>query len=70
VWGQGVANNSLPVLAQLKSWSEKTQLQVTTQSALGKAVGDLASNWTKLERDAKAGYLPIDNNRKHATFSK
>jgi hypothetical protein len=70
VWGQGVANNSLPVLAQLKSWSEKTQPQVTTQSALGKAVGELASNWTKFERDAEAGYLPIDNNRKHATYSK
>lgn len=53
----------LPVLAELKSWLEKTQPQVTTQSALGKAVGYLASNWSKLERYTKAGFLPIDNNR-------
>jgi hypothetical protein len=67
VWGQGAASNSLPVLAQLKSWPEKTQPQVTTQSALGKAVGDLASNWTKLEQCVEADYLPINNNRKRAT---
>jgi hypothetical protein len=53
----------LPVLAELKSWLEKTHPQVTTQSALGKAVGYLASNWSKLERYTEAGFLPIDNNR-------
>lgn len=41
---------SLPLLAQLNSWVEKTQPQVTTQNALGKAIGYLASNWSKLER--------------------
>lgn len=29
---------SLPILAQLKSWLDKTQSQVTPQSVLGKAV--------------------------------
>ncbi|WP_426811598.1 IS66 family transposase [Pseudomonas sp. WOUb67] len=53
---------SLPLLAQLKSWVEKTQPQVTTQSALGKAIGYLASNWSKLERYIEHGCLPIDNN--------
>ncbi|EGH13150.1 ISPsy5, transposase, partial [Pseudomonas amygdali pv. morsprunorum str. M302280] len=32
----------LAVLAQLKSWLDKTQSQVTPQSVLGKAVGYLA----------------------------
>ena len=58
----GRHERSLPVLAQLKSWMEKTQPQVTAQNALGKAVGYLASNWNKLERYVEQGYLPIDNN--------
>ena len=41
---------------------EKTQPQVTSQNALGKAIGYPASNWNKLERYVKEGYLPIDNN--------
>lgn len=53
---------SVPLLSQLKSWVEKTQPQVTTQNALGKAIGYLASNWSKLERYIELGYLPIDNN--------
>ncbi|MGV8916589.1 MAG: IS66 family transposase [Pseudomonas sp.] len=53
---------SLPLLTQLRAWLEKTQPQVTTQNALGKAVGYLASNWNKLVRYTEAGYLPIDNN--------
>lgn len=53
---------SVPLLTQLKSWVEKTQPQVTTQNALGKAIGYLASNWNKLERYVEHGYLPIDNN--------
>ena len=42
----GRHDRSLSVLAQLKSWMEKTQPQVTTQNALGRAIG----------------YLPIYNN--------
>ncbi len=53
---------SQPVLAQLKSWTEKTQPQVTSQNALGKAMDYLASNWSKLERYVEHGDLPIDNN--------
>ncbi|AJE22284.1 IS66 family transposase [Azotobacter chroococcum] len=55
--------HSLPVLAQLKSWLDKTLSQVTTQTALGKAVNYLAGNWSRLIRYTEAGYLPIDNNR-------
>lgn len=58
----GHQEKSLPILAQLKSWLDKTQSQVTPQSVLGKAVNYLASNWSRLERYAEAGFLPIDNN--------
>ncbi|WP_122574657.1 IS66 family transposase, partial [Pseudomonas viridiflava] len=54
--------HSLPILAQLKSWIDKTQSQVTAQNALGKAISYLASNWSKLERYVEEGYLPLDNN--------
>lgn len=59
----GRQEKNLPTLAQLKSWLEKTQPQVTSQSTLGKAVNYLVSNWSRLERYAEAGFLPIDNNR-------
>jgi hypothetical protein len=58
----GRHEQSLPILAQLKSWIEKTQPQVTAQNALGKAISYLASNWSKLERYVEEGYLPLDNN--------
>ena len=58
----GRQEKSLPILAQLKSWLDKTQSQVTPQSVLGKAVNYLASNWGRLERYVEAGFLPIDNN--------
>ncbi|POD59611.1 IS66 family transposase [Pseudomonas syringae group genomosp. 3] len=58
----GRQEKSLPELAKLKAWMEKTQPQVTSQSVLGKAVNYLAHNWTRLERYIEAGFLPIDNN--------
>ncbi len=58
----GRHEHSLPILAQLKSWIEKTQPQVTAQNVLGKAISYLASNWSKLERYVEEGYLPLDNN--------
>ncbi|WP_079202260.1 IS66 family transposase [Pseudomonas sp. CC6-YY-74] len=59
---QGRQQHSLPLLAQLKAWLEKTQPQVTAQNALGKAVNYLASNWSRLVRYGEGGNLPIDNN--------
>lgn len=53
---------SLPVLAELRAWWEKTLPLVAPQCALGKAVNYLASNWSTLKRYVEAGYLPIDNN--------
>ncbi|RMU25762.1 IS66 family transposase, partial [Pseudomonas avellanae] len=58
----GRQKKSLPELAKLKAWMEKTQPQVTSQSVLGEAVNYLANNWTRLERYIEAGFLPIDNN--------
>ncbi|MNM83888.1 Transposase IS66 family protein [compost metagenome] len=54
---------SQPILDQLKAWLDKTQPQVATQTALGKAVNYLASNWSRLVRYVEGGNLPIDNNR-------
>jgi hypothetical protein len=58
----GRQEKSLPILAQLKSWLDKTQSQVAPQSVLGKAINYLASNWSRLERYAEACFLPIGNN--------
>lgn len=52
-----------PLLDQLKAWLDKTQPQVAGQTALGKAVNYLASNWSRLVRYVEGGHLPIDNNR-------
>jgi len=54
---------SLPLLGQLKVWLDKTQPQVAGQTALGKALNYLASNWSRLVRYVEGGHLPIDNNR-------
>jgi transposase len=54
---------SQPLLDQLKAWQDKTQPQVAAQTALGKAVNYLASNWSRLVRYVEGGHLPIDNNR-------
>ncbi|MBD1602019.1 IS66 family transposase [Pseudomonas typographi] len=56
-------SRSVPVLEQLKRWLDKTQPNTLPQTALGKAVNYLASNWTKLERYVEGGHLPMDNNR-------
>ncbi|NWB89458.1 IS66 family transposase, partial [Pseudomonas gingeri] len=58
----GRQEKSLPILTQLKSWLEKSQPQVTTQSPLGKAISYMASNWGWLLRYVETGFLPIDNN--------
>lgn len=52
----GRQEKSLPILAQLKSWLDKTESQVTPQSVLGKAVNYPANNWSRLERYVEAGF--------------
>ena len=55
--------HSLPVLAQLRAWLDKTRPQVVPSLALGKALAYLDKYWSKLTRYVERGDLPIDNNR-------
>ena len=54
---------SLPVLAELREWLEKTRPAVVPGSALGKALSYMHDYWEKLIRYVERGDLPIDNNR-------
>lgn len=54
---------SVPVLAQLRAWLDKTRPQVVPSLALGKALAYLDKYWSKLTRYVERGDLPIDNNR-------
>ena len=55
--------DSLPVLAQLQAWLQKTQPGVTPRSALGTALAYMGNLWSGLTRYTERGDLPIDNNR-------
>lgn len=54
---------SLPVLANIHAWLDKTQPVVTPKSALGTALTYLRNCWPMLIRYTERGDLPIDNNR-------
>ena len=54
---------SLPVLAELREWLDKTRPAVVPQSVLGKALSYMHDYWGKLIRYTERGDLPIDNNR-------
>ena len=54
---------SVPVLAELRAWLDKTQPAVLPKSALGMALAYMNKYWDKLTRYTAAGDLPIDNNR-------
>ena len=54
---------SLPILAELRAWLDKTQPAVVPKSALGTALSYMNSYWDKLTRYAEACDLPVDNNR-------
>jgi transposase len=55
--------HSVPVLATLHAWMEKTLPGVTPKSALGSALSYMSDYWTRLTRYTERGDLPIDNNR-------
>ena len=55
--------HSVPALAVLHAWLEKTLPVVTPQSALGTALAYLQKYWSRLTRYTERGDLPIDNNR-------
>jgi transposase len=53
---------SLPVLAALHDWMQKTLPLVTSKSTLGKALTYMSKRWAMLVRYTERGDLPIDNN--------
>lgn len=56
-------HNSVPALAALHDWLQKTLPNVTPKSALGTALAYLQKYWQRLVRYTERGDLPIDNNR-------
>ena len=52
-----------PLLEQLKSWLDKSAMQVPPKSAIGKAIAYSLRQWPKLIRYVDDGRLSIDNNR-------
>jgi len=54
---------SVPALAALRTWLDKTLPGVTPKSALGTALSYLRDYWSRLTRYTERGDLPIDNNR-------
>ena len=55
--------HSVPALATLRAWLDKTLPTVTPKSALGTALSYLRDYWPRLTRYTERGDLPIDNNR-------
>lgn len=60
---QARQNMSLPVLAKIHAWLDKTQPAAAPKSALGTALTYLRNCWPMLIRYTERGDLPIDNNR-------
>jgi transposase len=56
-------SRSVPVLAELQVWLQKTQPLVTPKSALGTALAYMGDLWSRLTVYTQRGDLPIDNNR-------
>ncbi|MBY0242866.1 MAG: IS66 family transposase [Burkholderiaceae bacterium] len=54
---------SVPALAALKAWMDKTLPTVPPKTALGKALAYMDKYWDRLVRYTERGDLPIDNNR-------
>ena len=54
---------SVPALAAIYDWMQRTLPQVTPKSALGTALSYMRDQWSMLVRYPERGDLPIDNNR-------
>ena len=54
---------SVPALAALYAWMQRTLPLVTPKSALGTALSYMRDQWSMLIRYPERGDLPIDNNR-------
>ncbi|EIC29317.1 IS66 family transposase [Methylomicrobium album] len=56
------AQKSLPALADLHDWLQRTRIQTAPNSATAKAIDYSLKRWIALSRYAETGDLPIDNN--------
>lgn len=54
---------SVPALAAIYDWMQRTLPQVTPKSALGTALSYMRDQWSMLVRYPERGDLPVDNNR-------
>ncbi|AKX49047.1 transposase [Thiopseudomonas alkaliphila] len=54
---------SAPIMQQLKTWLDKTVLQVPAKTAIGKALQYSLNQWSKLTAYLEHGLVSIDNNR-------
>ena len=53
---------SRPLIDQLRTWLDKSLVQVLPKSALGKALHYLSNQWPRLTRFLDDGLIPLDNN--------
>ena len=51
------------IMQQLKTWLDKTALQVPPKTAIGSAISYTLNQWKKLQVYLKHGIVAIDNNR-------
>lgn len=54
---------AMPIMQPLKSWLDKTALQVSPKSAIGAALQYTLNQWGKLQIYLEHGEVAIDNNR-------
>ena len=54
--------HALPILQELRAWLGANSIAVLPKSAIGKAMGYMLGQWSKLEAYTRDGRLEIDNN--------
>jgi len=53
---------AVPILKSIKEWLDKESIKVLPRSVMGKAIGYMLNQWSKLEKYVTDGRLEIDNN--------
>jgi len=61
---------SKPIIDEMKAWLDKTVLEVTPKSLIGKAVGYTLSRWKGLTRFLENGAIELSNNLVENGFRK
>ena len=54
--------HALPLLQEIRAWLGTNSIAVLPKSAIGKAIGYMLGQWSKLEAYTRDGRLEIDNN--------